>query len=376
MQDLRRDYTGSADSKAPVEVAEVELKVAGSRSDAPAKLATTDAAPTASATTSTPTSSLGMLQELRKNAGGVDVYGEASSIFAGFDPKSNNSDLLVPAESMSLAVASLKQLISDQRAKGAKKGEGRMWDFAGSPYAQFGKTLDDLIECFCMWARTDDGDDKAGSSSQGVGGMINVSKAFRRLMAFAKILDEHHEILTSTPLTAAQCVPLLKEWNAKATQSTEGKGCICFIDLASVEMKAFKETLKNFDVLLRVVVWLMHAAMFDPQCQKHGLSLCYNVDGLGFVEALALMPMSVVFKLQGLMIGAAPVKIRTILILDSPMWISSILKAFAMIMSAKVRKRLVAVKKAWKAPAERFGADCIPKGFAQCGGECETNILY
>ena len=154
------------------------------------------------------------------------------------------------------------------------------------------------------------------------------------------------EILTSTPLTAAQCVPILKKWNAKTTHSTEGKGCICFIDLASVEMKALKETLKNFDVVLGVVVWLMHVAMFDPQCQKHSLSLCYNVDGLGFVEALSLMPMSVVFKLEGLMIGAAPVKIRTILILDSPVWISSIIKAFAMLMSAKVRKRVITVEKA------------------------------
>lgn len=308
-------------------------------------------------------SSFGMLQELRMRAGGIDLFGEASTIFAGFDPKSKGGDICVPASDMPLAIAGLKRLIADQRAK---KGKPEMWEFRASPYVQFGQTLDDLMLCFCMWARTEEDG----------GGVVNVSKAFRRLTAYAKFMHEHHDILTSTPLTAASCLPILKTWNAKAIHSTEGKGLVFFLDLATVDMGGLKETLRNFDVLLRVVVWLMHATMFDPEAQRHGLSLCYNLNCLDFVEAISLMPLHVVFKLEGLMIGAVPVKLQSFLFLDSPLWISSLLKGFGMLMSAKVRKRLVAVKKAWQAPAERFGADCIPKGFAQCGGGSTANTLY
>ena len=62
------------------------------------------------------------------------------------------------------------------------------------------------------------------------------------------------------------------------------------------------------------------------------------------------------------------------MMLDTPKWMSVLMTIMGAFMSKKMKQRMMALKKpdCWAEPAARWGAGCVPKGFAECGG---TNTL-
>ena len=83
---------------------------------------------------------------------------------------------------------------------------------------------------------------------------------------------------------------------------------------------------------------------------------------------MTLVPMKLGAKLDRLTIGVLPVKMKLILCLDSPRWMSIMMKVFGVFMSRKMRSRLKIKKQEWAYVAECFGQACIPAGFGECGG--------
>jgi len=327
-------------------------------------------------------SNIAMLSDLKK-AGGANLFGEVASIFGNWDPKSKTGDVHHPEMDMDGAIARIKEMVKEVvssyklKAKGKGGKAEEMWRFSASPHAAFGKTLDDMYTAFLMWAREDVSSPRPGLSNDlRSDGIINVTKAFRRLESYAKWMEEHRELLTTVPLNSDTVRTVIATWGCKVSYADDGMALVC-VDLPSVEWKSFRESFKNHETLMRAVTWLIHAAIYDANSQLNGMALLYNVNCIGFGEALSLMPISTVLKLESLTVGVVPVRVRSFVILDSPPWVSAILRVFSAMVSKKVRKRIVTLKKDWGVPAERFGVGAIPYSFGggRCGGTFKGNML-
>ena len=77
-------------------------------------------------------------------------------------------------------------------------------------------------------------------------------------------------------------------------------------------------------------------------------------------------------KLDRLTIGILPIKMKLMLIADSPRWMSIMMGIFSRFMSKKMQKRMVVVKgdaEAWATVASSVGGkQYCPPGFGEMGG--------
>ena len=63
--------------------------------------------------------------------------------------------------------------------------------------------------------------------------------------------------------------------------------------------------------------------------------------------------------------------------MNSPPWVTTLMRVFGRLMSKKVRERMVVLKAEWDVLAGMFGHGSIPVSFARgaCGGTWTGNIL-
>ena len=88
---------------------------------------------------------------------------------------------------------------------------------------------------------------------------------------------------------------------------------------------------------------------------------------------MTLVPMDLSAKLDRLTIGVLPVKMKQLMMLDTPTWMSTMMKIFGVFMSKKMKSRMVWYKKEWGVPADAFGASAVPVGFGECNGTCTAD---
>ena len=299
-------------------------------------------------------------------AGGTDLFAETRKTFSMATGKNKKSDVFLPSKDLKAALASLKSMVeaAKQRAKGKKLA---MWEFRSSPHEQFGRSLDDTFGAFLMWARiTDDDDDDADWAVKGV---TNVSKAFRRLETYAEWMEDTGTELTEPALIWDDGMASVHKTWAMSTSIAPNGELVWWIDMGGIDLAAVKETpvLATF----RYFAWYAHAVMYNANAMEHGMSFCESVgSNVSFWAAMTMVPMKLSAKLDRLTIGTLPVKMKCIMILDPPRWMATMMAIMGAFMSAKMKKRMVLLKKpdCWAGPAARWGAGCVPKGFAECGG--------
>ena len=136
-----------------------------------------------------PKTAAGMLKAMEKSGDGTNVLRETMQTMKMSDGKTVKGDVLLPIANIKGALTELWKLVEAAKASG-KKGSAK-WEFRTSPHAQFGKSLDDTLIAFLAWARvgSDDEPDTPGENEGGDGAMTNVSKAFRRLEAYADWME-------------------------------------------------------------------------------------------------------------------------------------------------------------------------------------------
>eukprot|EP00320_Phaeocystis_rex_P000568 CAMPEP_0119072188 /NCGR_PEP_ID=MMETSP1178-20130426/58200_1 /TAXON_ID=33656 /ORGANISM="unid sp, Strain CCMP2000" /LENGTH=311 /DNA_ID=CAMNT_0007054175 /DNA_START=152 /DNA_END=1087 /DNA_ORIENTATION=- len=293
--------------------------------------------------------------------------------------KNKKSDLLMPAADLKGALALLKELVETAK-KTAKGKKLTMWDFRSSPHAQFGRSLDDAFKTFLMWGRIsaddDDDDDGLGAGSKAFWaargdaeeGVINVSKAFRRLEAYAEWMEDTGTELMEPPLIYdAGMAEVHKTWGMSTSVAASGQ-LIWWIDMGSIDLVAVKTT--PVEATFRYMVWFAHAVMYNENAMEHGMAFCECVGSMGFWTMMTMFPMKLSAKLDRLTIGTLPVKMKCLMILDPPKWMALMMSIMGAFMSAKMKKRMVLLKgpDCWAGPAAQWGAGCVPKGFAECGG--------
>ena len=183
-------------------------------------------------------------------------------------------------------------------------------------------------------------------------------------------MEETGDDLTARPLVASSVLPALQAWCMSSSYDKEGR-LVWWVDCARLD-KALLKTIPVEDSL-RAFVWYAHAVMYDGHAQGNGIVFVEDIAQLGFWSAMTLVPMKLSIKLDRLTIGVLPVKMKLLLIFDSPTWMDIMMKMFSVFMSKKMRSRMVVYKKEWHVLTERLGQECIPAGFGECGGTLSTD---
>ena len=115
---------------------------------------------------------------------------------------------------------------------------------------------------------------------------------------------------------------------------------IWWADMSKVDMKYLKKEISPEDSL-RAFVWYSHYIMCHKVAQGKGLIFVYDMDKLGMVKTFTMMPTKLAAKLDRLTIGVLHVKMKALYCMDSPRWVSLLMKLMGVFMSKKMKERFV-----------------------------------
>lgn len=238
---------------------------------------------------------------------------------------------------------------------------------------EFGKTLDDVFVAFLYWALVskdaskDDDDEDAEK-------VFNVTKAFRRLEAYADWMADTGTDLTEPKLTTASMKEVNDVWKMKLGYSKSD--CLTWwIDFTHLDTKAIKAT-PDVDSM-RLVVWYSHFIMFDERAQKNGIIMVENMAKMGFFTMMTLIPPKLSAKMDKLTIGVLPVKMKKIYLMECSTWVNIIMAIMKPFMSKKMRSRIVNVDKEKddKMTNELGGPEYVVEGFGSFKGTLTDDPL-
>ena len=272
------------------------------------------------------------------------------------DGKEETGDIVIVCP-LPDALSALSQMVQE-KADAAKGGE-HTWEFRGVHLghgAAAGKTQDDLLTAFLYWAQ---------KPADREAGRFNVSKAMRRLTAFAIFQEKYCEEFFADPVivtepgfaNVAKIFPILiPAWTNK-------QGNVMWImDLKQMEADS-KEYFSD-RVLMRYFWWLMLNSVFDYATAIDGADIVETFDGLSFG---AMMKMNSRFskvekEMQELFYGVAPFKMKSCVLVGSPWWLNWLLAIMRLFISKKMSERIVNTDKAGM--YQRLGGpDFFPQGF-------------
>eukprot|EP00936_MAST-01D_sp_MAST-1D-sp1_P001563 g1563.t1 len=356
--------------------ASASTAIAADSNTAAGPLAAAEAAPAAM---EEPRSVSGLMAGMAKLGGG-GVIKETISTFSNADGKVLKGDIMLSG--MSASLTALKEMVADDAAK--KPQHAPKWSFRTSPHEAFGKSLDDTFRAFLVWAATNDANDgasevKHGDTADGGGcdhdaalagaPVINVSKAFRRLKAYAEWMESvGGNDLIEPPLTAASVATGMDAWKFMFTYDAQER-LVWWLDLgASDDAKLGTMTVADH---IRTAVWAMHFIQYDARAQRNGVVIVEDVANMGFWKMMTIVPMRVGVKLDKLTIGCSAVKMKAIICLDTPWWCNAFMKLMMRFLSKKMQGRIKLMQDRWQdVSTELGGTEFVLKGFGHCGGSC------
>ena len=303
-----------------------------------------------------PKTAAGMMKLMKKHSDGTNVIKESIKTFSNPFGSDKKGDVLIADKND--ALTRIQQMVESDRQKHKPTSKKALkWDFRASPHSQFDKTLEDTYLAFVQWAKTTKDTTEEEPS-------YNVSKAFRRLTAFAQWMEDSADDLMD-PLTPDSVKDALKAWNMKCSIGKDGDFC-WWIDFAQIDENAIKSSVTPTDSL-RAFVWYAHYVMYDKNAQEKGLIFIESVAKVGFIRSMTLIPMKVGAKLDRLTIGVLPIKMNALYMLETPKWIDIFMKIINLFMSKKMKERMIILKD-WNKVEEIVGKECIPKPFGPLEG--------
>lgn len=296
---------------------------------------------------------------------GTNIIKESIVTFSDPDGSDMKGDVVSPSPEQALKL--LKEMIETNKSKTKKPKHKVKWGFNSSPHEQFKKTLDDTFMSFVVWAKMKNNENDKETCS------YNVSKAFRRLEAYATWMHENEQDLTNPPLNPTSPVFKAASDAFQMRVSVEKNGdFVWWFDIGVIDEKAIKN-MKPEDSL-RFFVWYCHYIMYDEVAQRNGMTIVENCAKMGFFKMFGLLPMKLSAKLDRLCIGVLPIKCNKLYILEMSGWIKTFMKFMGMFMSKKMLSRFVEIED-WEEIPKLLGEDCIPKNFGKLEGKLENDPI-
>jgi hypothetical protein len=215
-----------------------------------------------------------------------EVLASYKDIIKSAEGKEHGSDVHTDdlKEGLDIMRALVQEKVKDAQAAGE---ESSMWYFRNVPCTEFGKTLDDVFVAFLRWASVEPNQFQECGLKGGINkrGSINVSKAFRRLEAYAQWMDSTGDDLAD--LTAASIQPTNDLMYFRVTYDDCDR-VVWWLDLGKTQFAALKE-LPDASIL-RLFVWLAHLIMFEEKAQVNGVVFFESMSYVGFWQYMTMLP--------------------------------------------------------------------------------------
>lgn len=170
----------------------------------------------------------------------------------------------------------------------ASNQESSIWFFRNVPCQEFGRSLDDVYVAFLRWASVEPNQFQECGLKGGINkrGPINVSKAFRRLEAYAQWMDSTGDELAN--LTAASVKPTSELMFFRVTYDDCDR-VVWWLDLGKTQFNKLKELPDTS--ILRLFVWLAHLIMFQHKAQENGVVFFESMSYVGFWQYMTMLPL-------------------------------------------------------------------------------------
>lgn len=246
------------------------------------------------------------------------------------------------------------------RSKQQETTPDARWTFDLTPTKDFDASIDDLLKAFVQWSYKDDLE------------TFNISKAFRRLESYVSWMEENRNVL-SQELSDETKRTVHQLWSMKLTHcgkssNQEQPQLVWWIDLAEVSPQT-KDS--NHNHTLQYFVWACHFVLFQ---HAPSIILMENLKGLGMMQMFSMVPAKLSAKLDRLTIGVLPLKMKSIILLYNPRWMSFLLALMRPFLSKKMRTRMKVIHSdVEQSVIDIVGIDNVPKGFCGMEGRVETD---
>ena len=212
-----------------------------------------------------------------------------------------------------------------------------MYDFKSvhlGKSAARGKTKDDIYRGFLYWSQKDEDVENE---------CFNITKAFKRLTSFAKCQDDYFEKYWDTPVYLKE-IRVVNEFMSAFTPEYEVAGGSPLWAYAmgshgrGWDLKEWGITDK---LLMRWFWYTVVCCLFDKKAQHPGVVIVQSFNNMGVGE---MVKMNNAFsgiekEMNRMFYGCLPVKMKSIIIVGSPWWMSALMRIMRLFLSKKMSER-------------------------------------
>ena len=283
----------------------------------------------------------------------------------------------VYADDIESGVVMLQNMVA-RAIKDAGTKEGQKWTFAAVPLQEFGAKMDDVYVAFLRWSGVDSSDEDEHEACNLKGGVnkreifpINVTKAFRRLTAYATWMDEQRDILLDPPLNLDSVQQAKNLLYSRVTHDDCGR-VVWWLDLGQTNFKQMKHL--AHEEILRFFVWLSHLIMTDESAQRNGIVFLDSMDAVSFYQYMTMLPYQLGITIDKFMIGVTPLKTKLVVFLKRPRWFDVGFGLLSVFLPARMKMR-VSQPDNEQASIEDIVGSNIPVGFDDYNGTLAVDLI-
>ena len=283
----------------------------------------------------------------------------------------------VYADDIESGVVMLQNMVA-RAIKDAGAKEGQKWTFAAVPLQEFGAKMDDVYVAFLRWSGVDSSDEDEHEACNLKGGVnkreifpINVTKAFRRLTAYATWMDEQRDILLDPPLNLDSVQQAKNLLYSRVTHDDCGR-VVWWLDLGQTNFKQMKHL--AHEEILRFFVWLSHLIMTDESAQRNGIVFLDSMDAVSFYQYMTMLPYQLGITIDKFMIGVTPLKTKLVVFLKRPRWFDVGFGLLSVFLPARMKMR-VSQPDNEQASIEDIVGSNIPVGFDDYNGTLAVDLI-
>lgn len=315
-----------------------------------------------------------------------EVIKEYISVIKGADGIDLKGDAFAPDLDEGLTML---QTMVHEAATTSKGDED--WSFSLAPLEDFGKTIDDVMLAFLRWSVVDTHSSSVDDSCELTGGVnyypfvassptetkgvVNVSKAFRRLTSYVQWIRSVSSDLIDPPVTHESISSSLLIFALHVTHDSCGR-LVWWVHLGETDMAALnshspRETTRMF-------VWIAHLLFLDERAQTKGLVVVDDMAEIGFWSYMTMLPMQVGISLDRFLISVCPLKAKNVVMMRRPKWMEIAYGLLSWFMTNKMKSRVTMVITGEEAETlDKLvgGPEFIPQNFGHVNGEMTSDII-